>query len=138
MTDNDPYRAPDAVLKLEQQLHAKQAECEDLRREVSELEDELNRVEEVNESDRKNAREWWTWRLAWVLAAICVVLTIGAVWSCEMRPPPPEGACRDVSIKIGDFDEKCPYAGQVMTDVAGGRVKCTCPSPPVGAPASSQ
>ncbi len=128
MTNQGPFRAPDEVLKLEQQLREKNEECEDLRREVQEAEELAAAARRISSDDAKNAREWWTWRLVWVLAAACALALIFWGYSATMRPEV-EGDCRDAVVKPYNGTYECPYAGQSLSAVGEeGQVKCTCPT----------
>lgn len=125
----EPYRTPPEIIQLEQQLRDKSEECEDLRRERDEFEDALRTL---RENDNQNAREWWTWRLGWLLAASVALALIYAIWTYNMKPEA-EGACREILLADHGGLVACPYGGQIATPV-GDRIKCTCPT---AAPAGS-
>lgn len=125
---NEPYRAPDEVLKLEEQLREKSEECEDLRRELDEAEASARR----DPFEERLKAEQWTWRIFYLVGAAVAISIAYFVWRYSMQPDV-EGACRDVVIDVGSIhDHKCPYANQIMGEAKDNKVKCTCPMAPVG------
>lgn len=122
---NEPYRTPDAVLALEQQLRDKASECEDLRAENLKLKTKLAARDPL---DAKDARAQWTNRLLILGFAVIVLSVIFVIFRYAMAPTV-EGACRDAVIRTSDINPTCPYGGQVATLLSEDRLKCTCPTP---------
>lgn len=132
---NEPYRAPDAVLALEQQLRDKASECEDLRAENIELKAKLAARDPEDASDARA----WTSRLL-ILGVVAIVLfVVFAIFRYAMAPTV-EGACRDAVINNAHdgFDARCPYGGQVATPLGDNKLKCMCPAPAAASAPSSQ
>ena len=124
----DSYRTPPEILKLEEQLRDKSSECEELRSANLDLKTKLAR--KTDPADAKDAREWWTWRLAWCLLAGLAAFITYAIWKYSMLPTPPEGSCREVIIDTDNYSFKeCPYGGQTAVPVGPAddhMFKCTC------------
>lgn len=134
MTDQGPFRTPDEVLKLNEQLLEKSEECEDLRRECDDLADKLRREQQSNRDVARAKSNNRTITIVTLAAFGLLAWLILNMRQCEVEGSKhPEGACRDAIVTVDGYGwDKCPYANQIMSEVKDNKVRCTCPVKPAG------